>query len=139
VSALPILIPVVLVIVLLLLARRARQRMALRDDHQRETITFGTEVMTTSGLYGTVVGMNADDTVQLSIAPGIEVKWALAALRDMASLPGQYRGVQPSSGDNPGGRYGDVPIDGPDGLNGGGQPPYGRHPDDLPPDDRPNR
>ena len=27
----------------------------------------------------------------LSIAPGVEVKWALAALRDAASIPQQYR------------------------------------------------
>ncbi len=43
--------------------------------------------MTTSGLYGTVVGINDDDTVQLAIAPGVEVKWVLAALRDVASIP----------------------------------------------------
>ena len=29
--------------------------------------------------------------MQLSIAPGVEVKWALAALRDVESLPPQYR------------------------------------------------
>jgi hypothetical protein len=27
----------------------------------------------------------------MSIAPGVEVKWALAALRDVASLPVEYR------------------------------------------------
>ena len=51
----------------------------------------GSEVMTTSGLYGTVVAVGEDDTVTLSIAPGVEVKWAFAALRDVASLPAQYR------------------------------------------------
>jgi preprotein translocase subunit YajC len=45
-----------------------------------------------SYLYGTVTAINAeDDTVLLSIAPGVEVKFAFAALRDAASLPGQYR------------------------------------------------
>ena len=39
--------------------------------------------MTTSGLYGTVVARNDDETVTLSIAPGVEVKWAFAALRDV--------------------------------------------------------
>ncbi len=56
-----------------------------------ERIGVGTEVMTTSGLYGTVVGRHDDGTVTLSIAPGVEVKWALAALRDAASVPTQYR------------------------------------------------
>jgi hypothetical protein len=39
-----------------------------------------------------VVGVDdEDDTVQLAIAPGVEVKWARAALRDAASLPERYR------------------------------------------------
>jgi hypothetical protein len=51
--------------------------------------------MTTSGLHGTVVARNDDDTVQLSIAPGVEVRWELAALRDLASLPRQFRSAHP--------------------------------------------
>ncbi len=94
-SALPVLVPVILLLGLFLIARRNRMRAAGQEQQRRETIGFGTEVMTTSGLYGTVVGMNEDDTVQLSIAPGIEVKWALAALRDVASLPDRYRQGQP--------------------------------------------
>ena len=58
-------------------SRRNRARtVATQQQQQREQIGFGTEVMTTSGLYGTVVGINDDDTVQLAIAPGVEVKWA---------------------------------------------------------------
>ena len=97
----------VLVVVLIggsaLLARRSRARVAQRETAMRANIGFGTEVMTTSGLYGTVVGMNDDDTVQLSIAPGVEVKWAIAALRDAASLPERYRGpiAEDSDGESP--------------------------------------
>lgn len=72
--------------------RRGRARALEQQRQQHDQITFGTEVMTTSGLYGTVVGLNADDTAQLSIAPGVEVKWALAALRDIASLPPSVTG-----------------------------------------------
>jgi preprotein translocase subunit YajC len=82
--------------------RRRRQQMA--DEMVRiSQIGFGTEVMTTSGLYGTVVGTNEDGTVQLAIAPGVEVKWALAALRDAKSLPQQYRQAlsDDSSDDSP--------------------------------------
>ena len=82
---------IVLVLGAMLLARRNRARAVAREATLRESIGFGTEVMTTSGLYGTVVGMNDDDTVQLSIAPGIEVKWAVAALRDRSALPGRYQ------------------------------------------------
>jgi preprotein translocase subunit YajC len=82
-----------------LLSRRSRSRMSARATAEQQKITFGTQVMTTSGLYGTVVGVNDDDTVQLSIAPGVEVKWAVAALRDAASLPQRYRG--PIAADGP--------------------------------------
>jgi preprotein translocase subunit YajC len=70
---------------------RNRRRQLAREVDRNSQITFGTEVMTTSGLYGTVVACNADDTVQLAIAPGVQVKWALAALRDVRTLPQRYR------------------------------------------------
>ena len=90
-SALPLILLAVLLLAMLLFTRRNRERAAAKQSQLRERITFGTDVMTTSGLYGTVVGMNDDDTVQLSIAPGVEVKWAIAALRDVESIPNQYR------------------------------------------------
>ena len=94
---------VILVVLLgfyaLTMRNRKRQHEKQRDMEGR--LTFGTEVMTTSGLYGTIVGRNDDDTVQLAIAPGIEVKWALAALRDVKSLPAQYRkGIDPQADDS---------------------------------------
>ena len=76
---------------MLLTARRARGRAAQGDARLRRDITVGTQVMTTSGLYGTVVAINSDDTVILSIAPSVEVRWAFAALRDAAALPPRYR------------------------------------------------
>ena len=87
----PFLIFVLVVGALLVFSTRARRRQAQLQVERTESIGVGSEVMTTSGLYGTVVARNADDTVLMSIAPGVEVKWALAALRDMASLPPQYR------------------------------------------------
>lgn len=90
-DALPLILLAVLLLALLMFTRRNRERAAARQAKLRERIGFGTEVMTTSGLYGTVTGINSDDSVQLSIAPGVEVKWALAALRDVESLPNQYR------------------------------------------------
>jgi preprotein translocase subunit YajC len=82
----------IVVIGLLAFSARARRRQAAVAADRAEHITVGSEVMTTSGLYGTVVARNDDETVMMSIAPGVEVKWALAALRDMDSLPAQYRG-----------------------------------------------
>ena len=93
----------------MLMAGQRRRRRAYAEEMVRiGRLGFGDEVMTTSGLYGTIVGRNDDGTVQLAIAPGVEVKWALAALRDAESLAAQYRqGI-----DGPGGRGGpDEPGD----------------------------
>ncbi|MGI8759953.1 MAG: preprotein translocase subunit YajC [Jatrophihabitantaceae bacterium] len=104
----PYLLVFLLLVVMLVLSRRNRQRQVSAEAERSSRIAFGSEVMTTSGLYGTVVARNDDDeTVQLAIAPGIEVKWALAALRDVASLPGRYRRGIDGEGGAPGqGRMG---------------------------------
>jgi preprotein translocase subunit YajC len=90
-SLIPFIVFVIVIIGLLAFAARARRRQAAVQAERAESIAVGSEVMTTSGLYGTVVARHDDETVTMSIAPGVEVKWALAALRDVASLPAQYR------------------------------------------------
>ena len=80
-----------LLVAMMMTWRRAHAKSAQGDARLRRDVTAGTQVMTTSGLYGTVVAVNADDTVILSIAPGVEVRWAFAALRDAAALPPRYR------------------------------------------------
>lgn len=98
----PYLAVLVLIVAFTVYSRHARQRHLLAEQERAEAIGFGTEVMTTSGLYGTVVSRNDDDSVQLLIAPGVEVRWALAALRDVSSLPARYRGVtDEADGDQP--------------------------------------
>ena len=84
---------------LLALSTRNKRRQLAQEMALASQIGFGSEVMTTSGLYGTVTRKNDDATVQLAIAPGVEVKWALAALRDANSLPPRYRrGIAGSDG-----------------------------------------
>lgn len=101
-DAWPYLIVLALLVGMLTINVRNRRRLAAQQLVQSEQISIGTEVMTTSGLYGTVTVRNEDDTVQLSIAPGVEVKWAIAALRDAAALPDRYRrGIE--GGDRPDG------------------------------------
>jgi preprotein translocase subunit YajC len=94
-SLLPFFVFLVVIVGLLLFSARARRRQAQAQLERAERISVGSEVMTTSGLYGTVVARNDDETVLLSIAPGIEVKWALAALRDLSDVPRQYRADRP--------------------------------------------
>jgi preprotein translocase subunit YajC len=83
-------------VALLAFSARARRRQAAAEDQRVQNIAVGSQVMTTSGLYGTVVARHHDDSVQLAIAPGVEVRWAFAALRDVATLPERYR---PADGD----------------------------------------
>jgi preprotein translocase subunit YajC len=85
------LVPIAVLFALFALGQRKRRQQMAQELARVSQIGFGDDVMTTSGLYGTVVGRNDDGTAQLAIAPGVEVKWALAALRDAGSLPGQYR------------------------------------------------
>ena len=96
----PLLLLAALFVAMMLFSRRNKQRMAEADARRREQITTGTDVMTTSGLYGTVVSVNDDGTVLLSIAPGVEVRWTIAALREVSELPEQYR--EPIAGEQPG-------------------------------------
>jgi preprotein translocase subunit YajC len=87
----PFVITLGVLAVLMFYGQRRRRRQLAEEMVQISSIGFGDEVMTTSGLYGTVVGRNDDGTVQLAIAPGVVVKWALPALRTAASLSQQYR------------------------------------------------
>lgn len=123
----PLLILAALLVAMMLFSRRNKQRAALADSLRRERITTGSDVMTTSGLYGTVVSVNSDGSVLLSIAPGVEVRWTLAALREVGELPNQYR--QPLAGD--GSRPGEVSRPG-EGSGLGeipaAQPPYAGRP-----------
>ena len=96
----PYLVLLVVLFGLLAFSQRRRRQQVAEQMVRMSQIGFGSEVMTTSGLHGTVVSKNDDGTVQLAIAPGVEVKWALAALRDPVSLPAEYR--RPISGDEPG-------------------------------------
>ncbi|MDQ1731496.1 MAG: preprotein translocase subunit YajC [Pseudonocardiales bacterium] len=102
-QALPLIILAALFVGLILFNRRNRERAAQAAVSRRDRLRAGSEVMTTSGLYATVVAVDtAEDTAVLSIAPGVEVKWTVAALREVAELPAQYRegsGLSESGGD----------------------------------------
>jgi preprotein translocase subunit YajC len=98
----PLLLLALLLVAMMVFSRRTKQRAAVADALRRERITTGTDVMTTSGLYGTVVSVNDDGTVLLSIAPGVEVRWTIAALREVTELPEQYREPIAGAAEHPG-------------------------------------
>jgi preprotein translocase subunit YajC len=76
-----LLLVVVLAVPLFLNGRRQKRAMA---DAQRlqSSLTNGDRVMTTSGLYATVVGSTDETTVDLEIAPGVRTAWLRAAIRE---------------------------------------------------------
>ena len=117
---LSLLIPLLLIVGLLYFSTRARRRQATAQADQAGRLNVGSEVMTTSGLHGTVVAKNEDGTAQLSIAPGVEVRWEIVALRDVASLPERYRrtGGQPPTAPDPGSSSDAGGTSGPAGTSG---------------------
>ncbi len=60
-----------------------RQRRAQEQQLQlQNSLTVGDRVMTTSGLYGTIVDTSSDTTIGIEIAPGVETEWLRAAVRE---------------------------------------------------------
>lgn len=99
-ESLPLILIVALIAVVMFMSTRNRKRAAVAEADRRDRLQVGTEVMTTAGLYGTITELNDDGTVLLSIAPGVEVRWQIAALRDAASLPSQLRGALADADEN---------------------------------------
>lgn len=74
-----LLIPLVFLGLLYVVAVLPQQRRVRAHDDLVRSLEIGQEVMTTSGVYGRLVGMS-DETVQLEISPGVEIKIARASV-----------------------------------------------------------
>jgi preprotein translocase subunit YajC len=94
VDALPLLVLAAAFVFLIWMPMRTRSRMAQRTRELQQSLTVGTEVMTTSGVYGRITALH-DETADLEIAPGVVVTWARQAI-------GQIRDAQPASGSGEG-------------------------------------
>jgi preprotein translocase subunit YajC len=69
----------VVIIMLFLLRRSSRQRRSQAVSMQ-SAVEPGAEIMTSGGLYGTVRAVHDDDTISLEVAPGVELRYAIAAI-----------------------------------------------------------
>lgn len=76
---LPLLI--VLLAVPLFLQARKQKRAVAEQQKLQNSITAGDRVMTTSGVFGTVVSTD-DDTIDIEIAPGMTTTWVRQAVRE---------------------------------------------------------
>ncbi|MCG5218815.1 preprotein translocase subunit YajC [Streptosporangium sp. KLBMP 9127] len=75
-SFLPLVLLVVVFYFLLIRPQRKRQQEQVR---MQSSLAPGTRVMTTTGLFATVVAVDGDEVV-LEIAPGVESRWTKAAI-----------------------------------------------------------
>ncbi|GGO72532.1 preprotein translocase subunit YajC [Nonomuraea cavernae] len=75
-SILPLILLVVVFYFLLIRPQRKRQQEAIK---MQNSLAPGARVMTTTGLFGTVVAVDNDDVI-LEVAPGIETRWVKAAI-----------------------------------------------------------
>jgi preprotein translocase subunit YajC len=96
-ALLPLILLALAFYVLVVLPMRSRSRIAMQTRQMQESLSVGTEIMTTSGLYGRIVSLG-DQTVELEIAPGIVVRWARAAIGEVRSPSRADDGVDGAEG-----------------------------------------
>ena len=74
----------VIVAVVYLLMIRPQQRRRQQAQQQQNTIQPGARVVTTAGMYATVVAVDGDDVV-LEVAPGVEMRYMKRAIMNVVS------------------------------------------------------
>jgi preprotein translocase subunit YajC len=78
----PFFLLAIALVVLIVLPARQRKAMAAKAQAMQESLTVGTPVMLTSGMYGTVAGLG-DGTVDVEIAPGVVATFARPAIMEI--------------------------------------------------------
>jgi preprotein translocase subunit YajC len=61
---------------------RKQRRAQEQQQALQNSLAVGDQVMTTSGLYGTVTDVDDDSKIGVEIAPGVETVWLRAAVRE---------------------------------------------------------
>ncbi len=78
-SLLPLIVILALFALLFMGPMRRQKRLAAQARELRNQLEPGDQVLTTSGMYGTITAMD-DESVTLEIAPGMPVRFAKAAI-----------------------------------------------------------
>jgi preprotein translocase subunit YajC len=78
-----LLLPLIIVLfaIPLFMGTRRQRRQQQQQQQLQSSLSYGDRVMTTSGLYGTVVA-TTDDSIDIEIAPGVVTSWLRAAVRE---------------------------------------------------------
>ena len=110
----PLIIIGALLLVMVFMSNRNKAKRAAADVERRQAMVVGTRVMTTSGMYGTITSVDPGndgspaDSVVIEIAPGVNVQWALAAVREAPDrvvvdpAPPASETIDPTADDAPG-------------------------------------
>lgn len=75
-----------LILGLYLLVIRPQRARARALSQVRDSVEVGSRVMTTAGIHATVTSMD-DDSVLLELAPGVQVRFATAAIVRLLEAP----------------------------------------------------
>lgn len=83
-----LLLPLLLValVIPMFLGRRRQQRAMLDTQAFQESLAVGDRVMTTSGLYATLIALR-EDTVELEVAPGVITTWNRLVVKERVEEP----------------------------------------------------
>lgn len=78
-----LLLPLIIVLfaIPLFMGSRKQKRAQQQQQDMQSSLSYGDRVMTTSGLFGTVV-TTTDDSIDIEIAPGVVTSWLRAAVRE---------------------------------------------------------
>src|SRR5882757_10907220 len=78
-----LLLPLIIVLfaVPLFMGTRKQKRATAQQQSMQSSLSYGDRVMTTSGLYGTVVS-TTDTSIDIEIADGVVTSWLRAAVRE---------------------------------------------------------
>ncbi len=81
---LPVLLIVLAFVLLFVLPARQRKKIALRQSAMQQSLTVGTPIVLTCGLYGTVHALQ-EDSLDVQIAPGAVARFARPAVLEVRS------------------------------------------------------
>jgi len=101
---LPLILLLLIFYFLLLRPQRKRQQELIQ---MQNSLTPGMRVMTSTGLFATVVALRGDDVI-LEVAPGVETRWVKAAIARIVppeegeAQPGPAGGTGDAQEDKPG-------------------------------------
>jgi preprotein translocase subunit YajC len=94
-SFLPLLLMVGLLLVMYLVVIRPQSRKRKEMQSMQQSIDVGSDVLTIGGLYGRVVGSDAD-SVTLEVAPGVTNRYARGAIGRV--VPAEESGASGAEG-----------------------------------------